>query len=132
MVDGQVDSRGVFLGVLRQQPQGRNIHRHHEIRLEALLRPVGCGIAGIGLRDARIGQQIGGLAQIPQGSAQGGGGADGVPVRAHMGQQQHPVHGLQQSCGLLNGHFISSGSTMFSFSGLAGFTWFSISRIWAP
>ena len=132
MVNSQVNTRGIFLGVLRQQAQGRNVHRHHEIRCETLLSPVGCGVALIGLRDARIRQQVGGLAQVPQGPAQGGGRADGVPVRAHMGQQQHPVHGLQQGCGLLNGHLISSGSTMFSFSGLAGFTWFSMSRMCAP
>ena len=132
MVNGKMDAACVFFRVFRQQAQGGNVHGHHIVRLKIRRPPVALGIGLIGLRGAGVRQQIGGLAHVPQRLTQGGGGADGVAVGAHMGQQQHPIHGLQHGCRFLNGHLMSSGSTMFSFSGLAGFTWFSMSRMWAP
>ena len=71
-----------------------------------------------------IGQHPGGLAQLAQGQAQGAGAADGVPVRAAVGEDEHVLHGQQTLGGLMVGHW--SPPVSFRSMSLRSF------KIWVP
>ena len=100
VVNGQLDTPGVRLGVLGKQAHIGNIHADHMVPLPALRSPVGGSVGGVGGGDLRIGQQIRRAAAPAQCGAQGRGAANGVAVRSHMGQQQHVVQRVQISGGL--------------------------------
>ena len=95
MVDGQFDALAIGFGVFRQQAHIGDVHTDDVLRLPPLRDPVGGGIGGIGGGDLRIGQQIGRAAAIPQRPAQCRRAADGVAVRADMGQQQYVIQRVQ-------------------------------------
>ena len=129
MVKGQINAFFIGACVIRQQPRGGDVHRHHPLRHKALRRGIGGKIGGGIVRQAGIWQQIRRFSQRPQRGAQGGGTAHRISVRPHMGQNQHMVEAPQQFRSFQYGqhaHASSSGSTA-SLSGFTGFT-FSGSR----
>ena len=86
MVDAQGNSAQQRPEIHGQHLGGRHVHRNDGV---ALLHP------GLGqpLMEPRkpgrhffVDKHMGGFAQLPQSPAQSGGGADGVPVRAAVGQ----------------------------------------------
>ena len=138
MVHSQANAVEIGLPAGKEEAPGGDVHADHILRLKVLRGPEGRGVDLVAGRDIRVVEEPGGLAQLPQGGAQSGGTADGVAVRAAVGQDQDVVlPGQQRSC-LPRRHrraHASSPRTMCSLAGLAGLTTSglrSISKICAP
>ena len=114
VVNGQVYPLQILLGVVREQPPGGHIHRHHGLRTKILRGQQALQIGGEQGGGLRVGEHMGGLAQVPQTPAQGGGAAHRVPVRAHVGEDQIAVVVFEKFSGLLNGEVHSSSSSWSS------------------
>ena len=137
MVHRQADAVNIGFCRREEEAPGGNVHGHDEGGGEILRRPEAVHVDGVDAGHVGVFQEPRGLAQLPQGAAQSGGAAGGVPVGTAVGQDQDVVLPPQQGGGLLGGksvHF-SSSRTMCSLAGLAGLTTLgsrSISRMWAP
>ena len=110
VVDGQIHPGEVGQGVVREQAPGCHVHRDHRVREKILRGQESLQIGGEQGGDLRIGQDVGGLAQGAEGAAQGGGAADGVAVRADVGEDQVPVMGGQKLRRLSRGDGHASSS----------------------
>ena len=86
MVDGQVHPLQIALGVFGKQAPRRQVHRHDESRGEVLRGSQTLQVGGEERSRVGIFQHISGFALLPQGLAQPGGTADGIAVRAQVGQ----------------------------------------------
>ena len=124
VVDGQVNAVGIGLAAAREHPQGGRVHRHDELRHELRRGQHALEIGGEEPVGVLIGQHPGGLAQLAQGQAQGAGAANGVPVRAAVGEDEHVLHGQQTLGGLMVGHW--SPPVSFRSMSLRSF------KIWVP
>ena len=134
MVNGQIHPSGVGLGVFREQAYSGDVGGDDGVGNKTLRSLVGPEIGGGVPGQLRVGQEISRLAQGPQPRAQRGGAAHCVPVRAHVGQDQYMVDGLQKLCGLRDSQHPHSSVSCWALSRASSCcsTWRSTSRMWAP
>ena len=96
VVDAQPDAAQQGPEFLREHPRGGHVHADDAVvRLrgfdgQPLVEPLEPGA------HPGVFQNVGGFAQAAQPPAEGGGGADGVPVGASVGQDQVMVMGGQE------------------------------------
>ena len=123
MVDGQVNAPHIGLSIGGQQPQGGHVHAHHRVRGVPLggLHPLQIFLEQGG--GVQAGEQPGGFAHLAQQVAQAHAAANGVSVRALVGQNEIVVVLGEKLSRFLVGHAQSpSSSTMWALAGLAGLT----------
>ena len=129
VINGQINVFPIRRRVFWEQPQTGHVGRYNTFRNIVFRCMVAGDIIGTGGRQLRVGEHIGGFADLPQRAAQRSGAAYGIAVRPHMGQDQEAVVRLEPTSGFFNRHGVSSpSSSRPSFSSMPRRT----SRIWVP
>ena len=133
MVNGQVHPVGVGLGVLGEEVRGGDVRGDHPLRLEALRGGVGQEVGGRGVRQLRVGEQVGRFPLSTETGAEGGGGAHGVPVGPEVGEDENVVKGPQQGGDFGDGgHGHSSSSVRGPRAASFSSSLRRSSKMWAP
>ena len=110
MVDADLTLPPIGQRRIREQILGGDVHRYDVLGHKVLRRPQAGHIVGVGLGDPRVVEDMSRLAQLPQSQRQTSGGAQGVAIRADVGQDQKPVPRLQPLGAFQFCHFSSSSS----------------------